>query len=83
MEDKSEKGSGGWTMWVSECCAEQHREFPGGPVVRTLSFHCREFRVRSLVREFRSHKPYGTAKKKKKKYRLNSDLIPSISLSGC
>ena len=53
-------------MWVSECCVKQHREFPRGPVVRTLSFHCREFRVRSLVRELRSHKPYGTAKKKKK-----------------
>ena len=69
-------------MWVSECCVKQHREFPRGPVVRTLSFHCREFRVRSLVRELRSHKPYGTAKKKKKKntdsIQILSPLFPSV-----
>ena len=35
-------------------------EFPGGPGVRTLHFHCR---VRTLVGELRSHKPHGVAKK--------------------
>ena len=39
-------------------------EFPGGPVVRTLRFHCRGW-VQSLVGELRSHKPNGVAKKKK------------------
>ena len=43
------------------------REFPGGPVVRTPSFHCWVPRVLSLVKELRSHKPWGSAKKKKKK----------------
>ena len=27
MEDKIEKDSGGWTMWVSECCVKQYRDF--------------------------------------------------------
>ena len=41
-------------------------DFPGGPVVRTLCFHCRGARVRSLVGELRSHKLGGVTKKKKK-----------------
>ena len=49
----------------SESKGEQ-REFPGGPVVRTPSFHCRGARVQSLVREPRSRMPHGVAKKKKK-----------------
>ena len=40
------------------------REFPGSPVVRTQCFHCRAW-VQSLVRELRSRKLHGTAKKKK------------------
>ena len=40
-------------------------EFPGGLVVRIPHFHCRG--PQFLVRELRSHKPRGTAKKKKKK----------------
>ena len=42
------------------------RDFPGGPVVRTLSFHCQGHRVQSLVRELRSHKPCGVGKKQTK-----------------
>ena len=43
------------------------REFPGGPVVRTLRFHCPGPRVQSLVGELGSQGPHGIAKKKKKK----------------
>ena len=43
------------------------REFPGGPVVRTLRFHCPGPRVQSLVGELGSQEPHGIAKKKKKK----------------
>ena len=39
------------------------QEFPGSPVVRTLHFHCPGPRVRSLVRELRSHKLQSAAKK--------------------
>ena len=38
------------------------RDFPGSPVVKTLRFHCRGARVRSLLREL-SHKPCGAAKR--------------------
>ena len=49
-------------------------------MVRTPSFHCREFRAISLVRELRSHKPYGTAKKKKNtdSIQILSPLFPSM-----
>ena len=41
------------------------REFPGGPVVRTWSFH---IQVQFLVRELRFRKlPHAVPKKKKKK----------------
>ena len=40
------------------------REFPGGPVVRTLRSHWA--RVQSLPRELRSQKLCGAAKKKPK-----------------
>ena len=43
----------------------QVRECPGGPVVRTQHFHY-QTQVQSLVRELRSHKLRGAAKKKKK-----------------
>lgn len=54
MEDKIEKGSGGQTMWVSECCVKQHREFPRGPVVRTPGYIAKS-----------EHKPHSMAKKEK------------------
>ena len=37
----------------------------GGPVVRTLRFHCREAQVQSLVGELRSCKWHGKAKKER------------------
>ena len=43
------------------------REFPGSKVVRMLHSHYRGVWVQSLVGEIRSHMPWGTAKKKKKK----------------
>ena len=36
-------------------------------MIKTLSFHCQEVQVRSLVRELRSHMPHGTADKANKK----------------
>ena len=41
---------------------QHYWEFPGGPVVRTQSFHC-QAQVRSQAGELRSHKPCSTAKK--------------------
>ena len=42
------------------------RGLPGGPVVKTLSFHCRGTQIRSLVQELRSHMPHGLVEKKKR-----------------
>ena len=42
-----------------------HREFPGGPVVRILRFHCRGHGFNSWAREIRSCKPQGAAKIKR------------------
>ena len=30
-----------YRRYLDECTKELHREFPGGPVVKTLSFHCK------------------------------------------
>ena len=46
------------------------REFPGGPVVRTLSFHCQGRRFSPWSGELRSHKPRGGARKKTGKTNL-------------
>ena len=45
---------------------DKYRDFPGGPVVKTPSFQCREHVFPSLVGELRSHMMLGVAKKKKK-----------------
>ena len=45
------------------------REFPGSPVVRTLALNA-EGPGSSLVRELRSHKLHGAAKRKKKRNTL-------------
>ena len=39
------------------------REHPGGPVVRILGFHCQGLSS-ILIKELRSHRPCGEAKKK-------------------
>ena len=46
------------------------QDFPGGPVVKILSYHCRGHRFESVVRKLRSHKPPGVAKKKEKEKKL-------------
>ena len=46
-------------------------DFPGGPVVKTLRFHCRGPGVGSLVRALRSHMLRGTDKKIKNKNKIN------------
>ena len=43
-------------------------DFPGGPVVKTLRFHCRGAWVPPLVRELRSRMQQGAAKKKKRPF---------------
>ena len=45
-------------MWCRE-------DFPGGPMVKTLSLHCRGCRFKPLVRELRSCR-HSVAKKRKK-----------------
>ena len=45
--------------------------FPAGPVVKTLSLHCRTTRVQSLVRELGSSMPACCGPKKKKIYDRN------------
>ena len=41
------------------------RDFPGGPMVRTLHFYCRRAQVWSLIEDLRSHQLHGTAKKER------------------
>ena len=43
----------------------QFGDFPGGPVVKTLRFHCRGHRIDPGSGKF--HMPCGAAKKKRKK----------------
>ena len=43
------------------------RDFLGGPVVRTLHFHCRGQRVQFLFGQLRFYMLHGSTKKKKKK----------------
>ena len=51
------------------------REFPDGPVVRTLRFHCQRCRFNPCSgRELRSHKSCGVAKKKKKILRAKREV---------
>ena len=38
-------------------------DFPGGPVVKSLSFQCKGVRIRSRLRELRSHMQCSVAKK--------------------
>ena len=44
---------------------QEERNFPGGPVVKTLSFHCGGARIQSLVREVPRAVRYGQKKKKR------------------
>ena len=48
------------TVWVFETTLKG-RNFPGGPVVRTLELPMQRAWVRSLVRELRSHILHGMA----------------------
>ena len=63
----------------------RYQELPGDPVVGTLQSHCQGPGVQSPVKELRSHKPYGEAKKKKKKNRqmplIHFCLLTSYSVS--
>ena len=54
-------------------------DFPSGPVVKTLTFHCRGHgQVRSLVWELRSPMLHGMAKKRKKKKVPCSVVFPFL-----
>ena len=53
-----------------------YRDFPGGPVVKTLRFHCRGLEwVGSLARGRRSHMLRSTVTKKKKKRKYHPTVI--------
>ena len=57
----------------------------GGPVVRTLSFHCRGHRFNPWSGNLRSCRPRGTAKKKKNTHthKNNKKLIVVIFHNTC
>lgn len=59
-EGFSEKGDAKSTC---VCCCKCFREFSGSPVVRTLGSLFTEDQVQPLVRELRSQKLLGVAKK--------------------
>ena len=53
-------------LFISAVCRKDYFGiFPGGPLVKTLPFKRRGVRVRSLVRELRSHVPCSAAKTNK------------------
>ena len=49
------------------------RDFPGGPVVKTLRFHCRGYGF-DPGHELRSHMPHGVDKKKEKENEYSRHL---------
>ena len=53
-------------------------DFSGGPVVKTLRFHCRGAQVRSLVGELRSHQEKKKRKKKKERKEGRKKTKPPI-----
>ena len=55
------------------CCCTYFREFPGGPVVRTLGSPCQGPRFNPWSGNLRSHKLRSAAKKKKKKASTGRD----------
>ena len=60
---------------------KKKKEFPCGPVLRTLSFHCWGAQVQSLVGELRSWKLRGAAKKRKRK-KVNLFRLSSLHSQG-
>ena len=69
-----------WTF-VSESSQQRYGDFPGGPMVRTWSFHGWGARVQSLVRKLRSHNPSREAPKKRQADRCSA--APRPFCSGC
>ena len=56
------------------------REFPGGPVVRTLRFHCQRhgFNPWSGNQDPTSHKLQGVAEKKKRIMRMDKEEVVCV-----
>ena len=54
------------------------RDFPGGPQVKTLYFHCRRAWVLPLVGELRSVMPHSVSKKNK----IMSEIPPVKGNAG-
>ena len=54
------------------------RDFPGGPVVKTVCFHCKGARARSLVGELRSHRLRDTAPQKERSPREAFPGCPDV-----
>lgn len=62
--EKNESLSSKIRIKTEEKKKKKKEEFPGSPAFKTLHFNCLpRTRVQSLMRELRSHKPNGTAKK--------------------
>ena len=62
-------GDVGETFPHSKWCMKTwcRKDFPGGPMVKTLPFPCRGCRFKPLVRELRSCR-HSVAKKKRKEF---------------
>ena len=58
--------AGCWGRWERLKKKKISWDFLGGPVVRTLPFHCRGQRVQSLGGELRFYMLHGSTKKKKR-----------------
>ena len=54
-------------------------DFPGRPVVETLSFHCRGHGVEFLVRELRSYMLCAAKKKKKREISPSDHMVEVYS----
>ena len=54
---------------------EKNGDFPGGPVVETLSRHDRGYGFDPRSENLRSHMPCGTAQRKKKNKEKNEETV--------
>ena len=63
-------------LCLDDLGVKKFRDFPGGPEVETLSFHCRGHGVEFLFRELRSYMLCTATKKKKKNWR-EREISPS------
>ena len=67
------------SLWIHQ--EPQELEVPGGPVVKTLCFQCRQQGVPSLVRELRSIRLHSAAKRIQNKQKQKKNMKPQDSAS--